>query len=208
MEQVKNAATTHPRDAHGRILPDPGWPAERAAPGPLEFVRRFANSINRENGAERFTDAVAVDAWLADEGRPPVAADRAGLARLIALREALHDIAVSHTHGDRPPAAAWERLVEAGSGARIGFAVGETGLSLAVLDRGVVAGLCGELLLACHDAVRGGTFDRLKACAHCHWVVYDGSKNASARWCSMRACGTRHNAGEYRRRRRAMTIER
>jgi predicted RNA-binding Zn ribbon-like protein len=51
------------------------------------------------------------------------------------------------------------------------------------------------------DARYRGMWPRLKACAHCGWVVFDGSKNRSARWCSMSACGGRENARSYRRRR-------
>jgi predicted RNA-binding Zn ribbon-like protein len=48
-------------------------------------------------------------------------------------------------------------------------------------------------------------WDRLKACCndHCRWVVYDSSKNRSARWCSMQACGGRAKASAHRRRRAA-----
>ena len=52
-------------------------------------------------------------------------------------------------------------------------------------------------------SARDGTWARLKACRHCHWVVFDPSKNRSSRWCSMTACGGRHNAREYRRRQRS-----
>jgi hypothetical protein len=47
-------AKGHPRDEFGRVLPDASWPPDRQAPGDIEFLRRFCNSINRENGAERF----------------------------------------------------------------------------------------------------------------------------------------------------------
>ena len=66
----------HPRDELGRVLPHAWWPDDRQAPGELEFVRRFCNSINRENGAERFATSVALDRWLATEGRAPAHASR------------------------------------------------------------------------------------------------------------------------------------
>ena len=51
------------------MLPDPSWPAGKEAPGALELLRRFCNSTNPENGAERFRDADQLDAWL--DGRGP-----------------------------------------------------------------------------------------------------------------------------------------
>ena len=40
-------------------------------------------------------------------------------------------------------------------------------------------------------AVRNRTWERLKACSRdtCRWAFYDGSRNHSARWCSMSGCG-------------------
>jgi predicted RNA-binding Zn ribbon-like protein len=47
-----------------------------------------------------------------------------------------------------------------------------------------------------------GTFARLKACphAHCGWAFYDGSRNRSGQWCSMRICGNRTKGEAFRRR--------
>ena len=48
---------------------------------------------------------------------------------------------------------------------------------------------------------------RLKACRQetCGWVFYDGSRNRSSSWCSMRVCGGRAKASSYRRRHGAGT---
>ena len=62
----------HPVDSAGLMLPDPSWPPGKEAPGALELLRRFCNSTNPENGAERFRDADQLDAWLDGEGLGPV----------------------------------------------------------------------------------------------------------------------------------------
>jgi predicted RNA-binding Zn ribbon-like protein len=61
----------------------------------------------------------------------------------------------------------------------------------------------GHIVSIVIDSRRDGSWTRLKACRHCQWVVFDPSKNRSSRWCSMNACGGRHNAREYRRRQRS-----
>jgi predicted RNA-binding Zn ribbon-like protein len=189
-------ASGHPLDAAGRVLPHAWWPSDRQAPGELELVRRFCNSINRENGAERFDSPASLDHWLIGEGAPPVAATRAQLARLIDLRELLLALIVANTAGLHE-ATAWSALhAYAGD---VHFGLDTRGETIAVAPRGgPLEALVGRLVLAIVDAQRDGTWLRLKACQHCRWIVFDPSKNRSARWCSMSACGGRHNARQYR----------
>ena len=54
------------------------------------------------------------------------------------------------------------------------------------------------------EAMADGTWSRLKACSadSCQWVFYDTSKNRSGHWCSMRVCGNRAKARQFRARRR------
>ena len=190
----------HPVDSAGRVLPVASWPDDRHAPGGLEFVRRFCNSVNRENGAERFSSSARLDAWLKEEGRRGVRADADALARVLAVREVLHDLVVANTAGvgvgDPDAWRAFERLLPPTA---LGFGAAADGLTVGVVATGV-DGLLAHLGLAVAGAVADGSWARLKACQHCHWVVFDPSKNRSSRWCSMSACGGRHNAKEYRRR--------
>lgn len=194
-------ARGHPRDSLGRVLPHPGWPDDRTAPGTLELVRRFGNSINRENGAERFPSPAALDAWLSTEQLGAVDATSADFARVIAVRDAIHLLAVANGRDERDPGA-WRLLGEVLGPVRLGLRADDDGISLepAAAD---VDGLLGLLGLTIVAATADGSWHRLKACRHCHWLVFDPSKNRSARWCSMSACGGRHNAREYRRRHRA-----
>ena len=198
----------HPRDDLGRVLPHAWWPADRQAPGELEFVRRFCNSVNRENGAERFATSVALDRWLISEGAAPVHASRAGLVRVIALREALHDLVVANAAGADDPVAhdgaAWRALAEAAGELSFRIVVERAEPRLQA-HGSAVDEFVGRIVAAVVAARTDGTWARLKACRNCHWVVFDPSKNRSSRWCSMTACGGRHNAREYRRRQRSVS---
>jgi len=185
-------AKGHPVDAHGRVLPHSWWPAERQAAGELEFVRRFCNSVNRENGAERFCAASELDTWLRAEGAEPVAASPAALDRIVAVRDAIRAVIVDGA-GTAP-------LLATCAGVRFEPFVANHVLQLAPAGTPIER-LVGRLLLAIISASGDGSWRRLKACQHCQWIVFDPSKNASSRWCSMSACGGRHNARQYRLRR-------
>lgn len=64
------------------------------------------------------------------------------------------------------------------------------------------SGAVAILAAAVHDAVRDGTWLRLKACTNpeCTWLFYDTSRSRTGRWCSMRACGNIMKARTYRSR--------
>ncbi|MGH9137272.1 MAG: CGNR zinc finger domain-containing protein [Acidimicrobiales bacterium] len=189
----------HPRDTLGRVLPEPWWPADRAAPGALELLRRFCNSINRENGADRFADPAGFDRWLVAEGRAATAPDRSGILLVAAVRDVFHDLTVANRDGVAH-AAAWRQLSRLAEGITFGVEARPDGLSLYADGPTATHQFIGDLLLICLDAKRSGTWPRLKSCVNCHWTIFDHSKNVSARWCSMSACGGRHNARAYRRR--------
>jgi predicted RNA-binding Zn ribbon-like protein len=191
----------HPRDELGRVLPHAWWPADRQAPGELELVRRFCNSINRENGAERFGTSAALDRWLTSEQCIPVHASRAALQRVIALRESLHRLVVANATGI-DDADAWDAL--AAVAGDVAFRVTRHNEAVELQPTGsAVDVLIGRLVATVLAARHDGSWTRLKACRKCLWVVFDPSKNRSSRWCSMTACGGRHNAREYRRRLRS-----
>jgi predicted RNA-binding Zn ribbon-like protein len=188
----------HPRDAHGRILPAANWRPERAAPGELELLRRFCNSVNRENGADRFATARGFDAWLLSEGLPATRPNRDALAGVVAFRDALHTLTVANQQ-KRPPADAWADLADVVSDVTFRLHGGD-GLELVAVSPSRTIAFLGRLTLICQRAHYDGTLRRLKSCSHCEWTIYDASKNESARWCSMNACGGRHNARTYRQR--------
>jgi predicted RNA-binding Zn ribbon-like protein len=193
--------TDHPRDGLGRVLPDPSWPSDRAAPGRLELVRRFCNTTNRENGADRLTEPDGLARWLQAEGLPPPA-PTADPRPAIALREHLHGLARANTTGT-PAQPDLQAVADLLAPVCFTAVAGSAGLDLQVRAPDDHGRLLGLLALAVVDAQYRSTWPRLKACVHCGWVVYDSSKNRSARWCSMTACGGREHARTYRRRRSA-----
>ena len=184
-------ARAHPRDSTGLVLPDGSWPDARGVAGPLERVRRFCNTVNRENGADAWRSPSELDTWLAREGyrvRPSRAAD---LRRVRAVREAIWDSVRSGTR---------DAIAEVVPGVRVGCEA--TGGTIRLVAAGdTVEAMVTELVLDICDADRAGTFGRLKSCDHCRWVFYDTSKSRTGRWCSMQACGGREKAKAYRRRR-------
>lgn len=195
-------ATGHPVDARGRTLPDSAWPVDRQAPGGLEFVRRFCNTANLESGADRLDDGADFDDWLRQDGSRPVGADRADRAKLTECRELLRAAAVDHRDGADDDSVVAEL---AGRCASVTFRFEGRGSAVpmrADAADGTVEHLLARLLIGVADAVTDGTWSRLKACSNCSWVVYDTSKNRSARWCSMSACGGRSKVREHRARRR------
>ena len=191
----------HPVDAAGLMLPDASWPPGKEAPGALELLRRFCNSSNPENGAERYRDPDQLDAWLEGEGLAPIRVDRGGLRRVIRFRGRLRALAVANRDW-RVDRAVFEQLVaDVGSGS-LRLVAGEPGLALTGTGRGaspLLAHLASIIVIAQAD----GSWSRLKACTndHCQWMFYDHSKNANGAWCSMTACGQRNKAREYRTRR-------
>jgi predicted RNA-binding Zn ribbon-like protein len=189
---------------------DPGrQPADRPpAPGRLGFVQAFLNTFwNLDaHGGERWPDAAAYAAWLAERGFGAAATAGPGaddLARAIELREALRALALAN-HDDAPAPAAEAVLdrIAAEVAPRAGltprFAGGDR---LDVAADGPDAALA--LVLGTVFAARAdGTWRRLKACphAHCGWAFYDRSRNRSSQWCSMALCGNRTKGARHRHR--------
>ncbi len=63
----------------------------------------------------------------------------------------------------------------------------------------------GDGLAAVAIARAEDQWERPKICPadDCQWAFYDHSKNRSRNWCSMRVCGNRTKAEEYRKRKTA-----
>jgi predicted RNA-binding Zn ribbon-like protein len=156
----------------------------------LERVRRFCNTVNRENGADAWRSTSELDGWLAREGyrvRPSRADD---LRRVKAVRDAIWESVRSGSPGPIAVAVPRIRVCCEAAGSTIELVpVGDT-----------VEAVVAELVLDICDSERAGAFGRLKSCDHCRWVFYDTSRNRTGRWCSMQACGGREKAKAYRRR--------
>lgn len=172
------------------------------APGDLEVVRAFVNTINLESGVDRMEKPAALRAWLSEqgllEGVARVTAKDVELAK--AVREAIRALLRANAGDDLDPDAirVLDRAAET-TGVRLRFSA--TGARLES-GAGGARGAIGSLLAIVAAAMGEGTFDRMKACREgsCLWAFYDHSKNRSRTWCSMKVCGNRTKVRSYRRR--------
>ncbi len=175
----------------------------KPAPGDLRFVQAFVNTLDVESGRDAFGDPEGVAAWLKRHGAlaPSARVGEAERRSVVAFREALRTLL---TEGRERDADALAVLDEAGRKGRL--RVGTTadgGLALEPAGDDVWAALA-ELLAVAQQAMREGTWERLKVCASddCRWAFYDSSKNRSGAWCSMKVCGNRAKVREHRARQR------
>jgi predicted RNA-binding Zn ribbon-like protein len=179
---------------------------QQQAPGDLELVRAFVNTLDIERGTDALATPRELGAWLSEtglesDGRHPSAGE---LGRAVQVREALRTILLSHNDGSAEPSEAWMALDEAAARARLQVRFDPTGVGLRVPAAHGVDGAIGRLLAVVHGAVADPeSWRRLKACRlhTCEWAFYDHTKNRSGTWCNMAVCGNRAKARAYRERR-------
>jgi predicted RNA-binding Zn ribbon-like protein len=166
------------------------------APGRLELLRRFVNTVDHEHGREVLHSTARLQSLLADlrlidSGTRVTETD---LERALDLRERLRRLALANNHG------AADVSLEAELVVRIDGRHG-------VLEppRRDVDGALADLVGIVYTAMADGTWSRLKACRRdvCGWLFYDRSRNRSAVWCQMAVCGNRTKTKAYRARRGA-----
>ena len=191
-------------DAIDTLTPAEDHP--KAAPGDLNHIRRFVNTLDKEDDSDLVAEPDALRDWLAerdliDERAELTAAD---VRQAHAVREALRKLLLAN-NGDPVDPAAVEALNAAAKSAELQVRVGPDGVAqLAPVRSGIDAAI-GRLLAIVQTAMADGTWPRLKACAlhdSCEWAFYDWSKNRSGTWCDMKVCGNRAKARAYRERKR------
>jgi predicted RNA-binding Zn ribbon-like protein len=177
------------------------------APGQLEQVRAFVNTVDLEQGTEELESEEGLRAWLVATGlgRPPVTVSAEDLRRALELREAIRAILLAHNGEAAVPAGPAAVLDETARRAGLRIRFEADGGTTIEPDSGGVDGALGTLLAAVHEAISDGTWERLKACREhtCEWAFYDHTKNRSGAWCNMQVCGNRAKARAYRERRAA-----
>ena len=174
-----------------------------AAPGDLEVVRDFVNTLDVLPDTDELGDAESLASWLVEHRlvpAPPALAD-GDLARAKSLREALRAFLMANA-GFPPSPNAPGAFDEAAFSARLRARAGEAGrLELRPADADGLDQAVGRLISIVIASQRDGTWTRLKACAECRWALYDRTKNHSAAWCGSQ-CGARVRARRRRERRR------
>ena len=174
----------------------------QAAPGDLEHVRAFVNTLDVETGTDELAEPASLAAWLRSrgllQGASATSADAAGARR---LREALRALLLENNGVSvRKEAAVTLNRAAREAALELRFDL-EGGVRLEPGARGV-AGALGRVLAIVAAAMEDGTWSRLKACRadDCTWAFYDHARNRSRHWCSMAVCGNRTKARAYRRR--------
>ena len=184
-------------------------PAEdhpKAAPGDLNHIRRFVNTLDLEDKTDDIAEADALRDWLAERRLIDSGAElsRADVRQAQEVREALRKLLLAN-NGDPLDSGAVETLNAASRRAELEVRFKDDGDACLVPVRAGIDGAIGRLLAIVERAMADGTWPRLKACAFhdtCEWAFYDWSKNRSGAWCDMKVCGNRAKARAYRERKR------
>jgi predicted RNA-binding Zn ribbon-like protein len=175
----------------------------RPAPGELELVRLLINTADLEDGTDELPDPDALAAWTVEHGLAQSGErfDDDDLARVIAFREAVRRLLLSHNGGDLDTEAV-ATLEELAAGATVHVSFGADGAPALEPCGGGASAALGRLFAAIAHAEADGTWARLKTCpaSSCLWAFYDYSRNHSRTWCTMSVCGNRAKARTYRRR--------
>jgi predicted RNA-binding Zn ribbon-like protein len=172
------------------------------APGELELVRLFVNTLEFPSGDDELSSPAALQAWLEAHalvrGGATTSADLHAARR---LREAIRTLLLEN-NGMSTRKEAAVTLSRAAQQARIALRFDPAGNARLEPAAAGVAGALGRLVAVTAAAMADGTWSRLKACRadDCGWAFYDSARNRSRHWCSMAVCGNRTKARAYRRR--------
>ncbi len=172
------------------------------APGELETVRVFVNTLEVESGTDELSSPAALQTWLEAHGLGRTgAATSADLHDARRLREAIRALLLEN-NGTSVRKEAAVTLGQAAKRARLALRFDPAGTARLEPAAGGVSGALGRLTTIVAAAMADGTWRRLKACRAdgCGWAFYDRARNRSRHWCSMAVCGNRTKARSYRRR--------
>ena len=181
----------------------------KPAPGELELLQAFINTLEPDEDIEDFADPASLERWLVHYelmSAPHAALTAADLEHVRTFREALRAVLIAKNGGPDAAAAADTLNGAAERAELIVHFDGEGAAALVPVRRGPAEAIA-RLLAIVERAQATGTWDRMKGCpdSGCGWIFYDWSKNRSATWCSMETCGNRAKARAFRERKRGHT---
>lgn len=185
------------------LLPPSSDAARRpAAPGRLELLRTFLNTVDLEGGEDDFATPEQLAAWLVERGLLPRGATLGApqLSATIAFRETLREVLEAKAgHADAADSLA--RLDEIAARVPLRVRMGHQPRLEPERQSGIDAAI-GRFLAIIYEAVTQGTWQRMKVCRNdtCRWAFYDSSRNRSGAWCTMAICGNRMKGRAFRRR--------
>lgn len=172
-----------------------------SAPGDLETVRSFVNTLDVEEGTDELDSTEGLARWLAaaglDDGDEPTEPE---LARAVAFREGLRSLLLANNGVDTGVDSAGQlNAALDGASSEVRFQGGSAEI---VPTCGSVDGALATMALIVHGAMRSGEWAKLKVCPadDCHWAFYDRSRNHSRTWCQMGDCGNRAKVRAFRAR--------
>lgn len=168
------------------------------APGELELVRAFLNTLDLEHEQDALVDPAGAAGALCLPGREPVRrVTRTELDDARALRAALREVIATPSGPEGV-----SDLRELTDRLEVRLVWSAEGLRLRSTAASPTRRALGELLVLCHRAMIDGTWARMRICpaADCRWAFYDHSRNRSGRWCQMAECGNRAKVRAHRAR--------
>ncbi|QUQ70406.1 CGNR zinc finger domain-containing protein [Kutzneria sp. CA-103260] len=172
--------------AGARAVQETGWDAERD----VELLLAFLNTVNMTEATDVLDDELTWRQWAAERGLGAAGASH----KARASRDALRAVALAH-HG-----------VQAATAPPDGLPHGSIRIELSAGVPVLTAGdALGAALAAAARLAVLGYWERIKICPadDCRWAFYDRSRNRSRTWCSMRVCGNREKARNWRERARS-----
>lgn len=169
-----------------------------SAPGALEFVRQFVNTLDIEAGSDQLHDSATYGAWAVAHDLD-VQVSAPDLARARELREALREALLANHERAPLPSRTVDALNAASEDARLAVRFEPEGTRLVPGAAGIGL-LFGRIVATVTSAMADSTWPRLKACAadNCRWGFYDTSRSRTGQWCSMSICGNRAKQARYR----------
>jgi predicted RNA-binding Zn ribbon-like protein len=192
--------STHPYSGYSGCEEDLD---ESSAPGGLELVRRFINTLELENdGIDQLATPAGLDEFLEYWELPSAKATDRDRLRAIELREALREL-IEAEDGTGAAAPVYERVNRALAGSSLELRFESDGSAgLQPKGKGVDAAFA-AIAAAIREAMIAGDWKRLKVCASesCRWAFFDRSRNHSRAWCRMQECGNRAKVRAFRERR-------
>ncbi|GAB2525008.1 CGNR zinc finger domain-containing protein [Nocardiopsis aegyptia] len=170
-------------------------------------IERFTNTFDLESGRDDLADSDVLARWLVDNElvEPGTRVDAADHRACLDLRTGIREVLVATGEPDPHPLARADALLaELPVLVSLTSAVAGRPVLVPAPDLAPVRRACVRLALDWVDLVLTGRSVRLKRCAEhtCGWVFWDGSKNQSRRWCSMRVCGNRTKSRRHTERTR------
>ncbi|HXH21645.1 MAG TPA: CGNR zinc finger domain-containing protein [Dehalococcoidia bacterium] len=175
------------------------------APGELELVRAFVNTLDVEGGTDEFSTLEGLNAFYVEKGllEDGVAGENDRVAA-VTVREALRAF-LKANHGEPADPEAVRALNEAFKSLPLTLRVAPDGSLALEPSQGGAGGALARIVAIVFRAMAEGTWSRLKICKSdsCQWAFYDYSRNRSGNWCSMAVCGNRTKVRRFQARARA-----